>query len=359
MSSQIDATKPTAGSATTSSVRTNFDAAEKEIKDLQKISTMFNRTAGSGSAYTVSLTDKFETDALVDGARVTVEIHTISTSTTPTLTVTAGGTALGAKTIVKAGAADGSALVAGDLKEDALIELMYVASGGDGITDKFVWLNCASESANLTSPTIAAGALSGDFSGNPNFTGSPTSTTAAVGTNTTQIATTAFVQAAKVITNASQLRLQADLTGKTGSYVLGDSSHGSFSVATDTGYSGIGSVVTVSDSTGAFEFPATGIYLVIFTLSIEIRGADSLEGRIIGTDDNFSTDNSMSCVRLGNSSANDEVATGSCFTLFDCVATGTHKIKLQMFDVDNSNTRIFGDSGRSETAVTFVRIGDT
>jgi hypothetical protein len=188
VSSQIIETNPTSGSATTSSVRDNFGFAKKEINDLQKISTMFSRTAGSGSAYTASFTDQFETDALVDGARVTVEIHTISTSTTPTLTVTAGGTGTGAKTIVKAGSAGGSALVAGDLKEDAIIDLMYVASGGDGITDKWVWLNSVSDSANLVSPALS---------------GTPTAPTAAEDTNTTQIATTAFVQAATPDASAS------------------------------------------------------------------------------------------------------------------------------------------------------------
>ena len=179
MSSQIIDTNPTAGSATTQSVRDNFGFAKKEINDLQKMSTMFNRTAGSGSAYTVSLTDQFYSNSLVDGARITVEIHTISTSTTPTLTVTAVGTDTGAKTIVKAGSAGGSALVAGDLKEDAIVDLVYVASGGDGITDKWVWLNSVSESPNLVSPALS---------------GTPTAPTAATDTNTTQVATTAFVQ---------------------------------------------------------------------------------------------------------------------------------------------------------------------
>ena len=180
MSSGINDAHPEQGNATTASVRNNFTAAKKEINDLQKMSTMFNRTAGDGAAYTVSLTDQFETNALVDGVRITVEIHTVSTSTTPTLTVTAGGTGTGAKTIVKAGSAGGSALVAGDLKEDAIIDLMYVASGGDGITDKWVWLNCVSGSPNIVSPALS---------------GTPTAPTASKNTNTTQLATTAFVMA--------------------------------------------------------------------------------------------------------------------------------------------------------------------
>ena len=135
MSSQIIETNPTAGTATTQSVRENFGAAKKEINDLQKMSTMFSRTddSSSGSAYTTSFTDQLETNALVDGARITVEIHTISTSTTPTLTVTAGGTDTGAKTIVRQ---DGSPLEVGDLKAGQYCDLIY-----DATATKWVWLN--------------------------------------------------------------------------------------------------------------------------------------------------------------------------------------------------------------------------
>ena len=249
MSSSIITTNPVQGSPTTASVRDNFTAAATEINELQKMSEEFKRTdpSGDGAAYIVTFDDGL---TLADGVRVTVEIHTISTATTPTL----NANSTGAKTIVKAGSAGGSALVAGDLKEDALIELMYVASGGDGITDKWVWLNCVSESANLTSPsitaaTVAAGALSGNFSGNPsftgdpNFTGSPTAVTQSLTDSSTKLSTTAFVQGNLLSVVAGQFRLNADITiGSTSPVNVGSGgAAGSFVEADDSSYSRSGS----------------------------------------------------------------------------------------------------------------------
>ena len=334
MSSQIDATKPTAGSATTSSVRTNFDAAEKEINDLQKMSTMFNRTAGDGAAYTVSLTDQFETNALVDGARITVEIHTISTSTTPTLTVTAGGTALGAKTIVKAGAAGGSALVAGDLKEDALVELMYVASGGDGITDKFVWLNCASES--------------------PNFTVTPTSTTAAVGTNTTQIATTAFALANNGLGVVGQWRLNADVSvGGTSLEPIGGTA-GTFEEADDPTYTRVGSAM--SYSSGIFTFPETGIYLIIFQSQHE-AGANETNffNKIMVT-----TGSGYSSISESHTGAlSGYRASATCFGVFDVTSTSTHKVRFDITGVGDTGTTLEGSTDTTITGATFIKLANT
>ena len=380
MSSQIIETNPTQGSATTSSVRNNFGAAKKEINDLQKMSTMFARTAGDGAAYTVSFTDQFETDALVDGARITVEIHTISTSTTPTLNVTAGGTETGAKTIVKAGVAGGSALVAGDLKEDSLIELMYVASGGDGITDKWVWLNCASESANLTSPsltsaTIAAGALSGNlsgdpdftgnpvFSGTPNFTGSPTATTQSEGDDSTKIATTAFVTANSGIKNCSTLRLQADVftTIDNGTpRTIGATGNGSFALSNNANFGNFGSAVTVDSSTGYFTFPETGMYLIIAQLGVWVRGSDQFETQITATNDNFGSNTQvLSTSQHGSQFTSYIWSQQSIFAIFDCTNTTNDKVRLDQLNCSRTDSSYRGDANTNETALTFIRIANT
>ena len=365
MSSQIVETNPTSGSATTSSVRDNFAAAKKEINDLQKMSTMFSRTAGSGSAYTASFTDQFETNALVDGARITVEIHTISTSTTPTLTVTAGGTDTGAKTIVKAGSAGGSALVAGDLKEDAIIDLVYVASGGGGITDKWVWLNCASESANLISPsltsaTIASGAISGNFSGTPNFTGAPTSTTAAAGTNTTQIATTAFALANNGVQVAGQFRLNATISGLSSSpNIIGaGSGTGTFVEATQT-YTRIGSAIT--NTSGVFTFPETGIYLVVYQTSHVLGPSevDIFNSITVAEDWNGSsgTFNSVSSHQLGSSA--QVRASGVCFALIDIENISNHAVRFVLSGISSATTSLEGSSSEAITGPTFVKLANT
>tara|TARA_R100000654_G_scaffold817_1_gene3141 strand:- start:906 stop:2021 length:1116 start_codon:yes stop_codon:yes gene_type:complete len=371
MSSQIIDTNPTAGTATTQSVRDNFGFAKKEINDLQKMSTMFNRTEGDGSTYTLTLTDQFQTNALVDGARITVEINTISTSPTPTLRVTAGGTDTGAKTIVKAGLAGGSALVAGDLKEDAIVDLVYVASSGPGIEDKWVWLNCVSESANLTSanltspnltsPTIAAGALSGDFSGNPNFTGAPTSTTAAAGTNTTQIATTAFALANSSLQVAGQFRLFSSVNGfSSGDNFIGNGSNtGSFVEATGSvSYSRIGSAIT--NTLGKFTFPETGVYLVVYQTSHiigtnEVNIFNTIEVSINGSAGNFIP---VSEHQLGNTGTQTR-ASGVCFALVDVGDISNVVVRFKLKDVTRTVTSLEGSNVVTLTGATFIKLAVT
>ena len=189
MSSQIVETNPTSGSATTSSVRDNFGFAKTEIQELQRMSEDVVVTSGDYDVQVANFTN--QDVVLAEGVRISIEVGSLSggannanDTTTPTLNV--DGT--GAKTIVRQ---DGSALVAGDLKAGQYCDLIY-----DSTATVWVWLNSNSSSANLASPSLTSPTISGGtISGNPDFTGAPTATTAAVDTNTTQIATTAFVQA--------------------------------------------------------------------------------------------------------------------------------------------------------------------
>tara|TARA_Y100000361_G_scaffold10140_1_gene8137 strand:+ start:8362 stop:9330 length:969 start_codon:yes stop_codon:yes gene_type:complete len=188
VSSQIVETNPTSGSATTSSVRNNFGFAKTEIQEIQRMSEDVVVTTGD---YDVQVADFSQNVVLAEGVRISIEVGSLSggtnnanDTTTPTLNVDSTG----AKTIVRQ---DGSALVAGDLKAGQYCDLIY-----DSTATVWVWLNSNSSSANLASPSLTSPTISGGtISGNPDFTGAPTATTAAVDTNTTQIATTAFVQA--------------------------------------------------------------------------------------------------------------------------------------------------------------------
>ena len=171
MSSQIIDTNPTAGSATTQSVRDNFGFAKTEINNLERLTEDKVVTTGD---YDVQVADFSNNVTLAEGVRISIEVGSLSggtnnanDTTTPTLNVDSTG----AKTIVRQ---DGSALVAGDLKAGQYCDLIY-----DATATKWVWLNSVSESPNLVSPALS---------------GTPTAPTAATDTNTTQVATTAFVQ---------------------------------------------------------------------------------------------------------------------------------------------------------------------
>lgn len=140
MTSNINPTLPAQGTATTSSVRTNFLEAAKDIDKLLRSSFDFQTSSGSGGAYTASFPSGESAFALVDGARVLIKIHTDSTSTTPTLNVNTTAT----KTIVTN---SGGALQFGDLAVNGVYDFVYSSA-----IDKWVCLNVASFDGTLYAP---------------------------------------------------------------------------------------------------------------------------------------------------------------------------------------------------------------
>ncbi len=122
MTSSIVRTNPTAGTATTSSVRDNFGHAADEINRLLRASTDKTTTANS-----VTLTATFAdvpTFTLVDGIRVLLEVAVSNTNTSPTLNVNSTGN----KNIKKA---DGSSLAAGDLVAGGYYEFVYDSNANE------------------------------------------------------------------------------------------------------------------------------------------------------------------------------------------------------------------------------------
>jgi hypothetical protein len=340
VSSQIDATKPTAGSATTSSVRNNFSAAKTEILELQRMGEDVVVTTNSGDVNAQSANFTNQDVVLAEGVRITVEIGATTSNTTPTLDV--DGT--GAKTIVRQ---DGSALVAGDLIAGQYCDLIY-----DSTATKWVWLNSNTDANNAS----------------PVFTGTPTSTTAAVGTNTTQIATTAFVKAhTDALIGLSDLaqtwRIQAN--------VMGDQTPlKDFAVANDAAYGSLGTTIGYTNSTGVFKFPEKGFYVVLFQISMRLEKSElNVNARIQCDTQNGSGFTEISQAQLGNA---DSIAatrgSGSCFALFDVKdATDVSNFEVR-FVVDgisvnsgseSSSTVIDGSANQNITSVTFVKIANS
>lgn len=140
MTSNINPTLPAQGTATTSSVRTNFLEAAKDIDKLLRSSFDFQTSSGGGTAYTASFPNGESPFTLVDGARVLIKINASSTSTTPTLNVNT--TAI--KTIVTN---SGGALQLGDLAANGVYDFVYSSA-----IDKWVCLNVASFDGTLYAP---------------------------------------------------------------------------------------------------------------------------------------------------------------------------------------------------------------
>tara|TARA_R100000951_G_scaffold57827_1_gene48564 strand:+ start:995 stop:2422 length:1428 start_codon:yes stop_codon:yes gene_type:complete len=119
MTSQIIPTNPTAGSATTSSVRENFRIADEEITQLQRSNIDAQDLTGGPIAYSVT----YPSDpafTLVDGVRIVVRVNVTNTSLVTELNVNGTGS-----TPVKS--LDGKTLTIGELVPNQYYELMLNA----------------------------------------------------------------------------------------------------------------------------------------------------------------------------------------------------------------------------------------
>jgi len=122
----------------------------------------------------------------------------------------------------------------------------------------------------------------------------------------------------------------------------------------NSGYGSIGTGMT--ESSGIFSFPSTGIYLIEAHGSFQQNsGASNNNALFI-----YSTiDNSSYTAQTGNLSSgeatNDHNAASSTF-LFDVTNTSNCKVKFQQY---GSNGILRGSSSQNRTHVTFIRLGDT
>ena len=131
-------------------------------------------------------------------------------------------------------------------------------------------------------------------------------------------------------------------------------------VASPSGYGNLGSAM--SESSGAFTFPATGIYFIEFTILISMtQSARYVGNRIQTTTDNFSSANTVAetlgHMALTNSFGAYHTSTSSL--IFDVTNTSTHKIRFCGVSINPSASSVIGNTNQNSTFVTFIRLGDT
>jgi hypothetical protein len=151
------------------------------------------------------------------------------------------------------------------------------------------------------------------------------------------------------ITNAQLWRVTADQTGDQTPL------SGVFEQPDTDGQGYIGSIM--SESSGIWTFPTTGVWLVRFTAMFEnTTRNDRLINVIILTTTNGSSYDNASFSYTGIEQST--YATGVSSILFDVTNTSTHKVKFHTENVDSA-TRTLGNTGVNQTHITFVRLGDT
>ena len=181
-------------------------------------------------------------------------------------------------------------------------------------------------------------------------------TIAANAVTTTKIANSAVTSVKTtglgVITMAEQWRLQSALQGNrtplTGWNVV------------NTGNAGkIGS--SMSESSGAFTFPSTGIYLIMFVLQ---GYSDSSTQNLIGNIQTTTNNSSWTGVAYSQNGIYDfnnsypSHSNGMNTHIFDVENTSTHKVRFQ-YGAGQGGEYCDGNASYTKTSATFVRLGDT
>ena len=193
-----------------------------------------------------------------------------------------------------------------------------------------------------------------NFTKGVNVTGIATATNVSVGSSVT--ASTFHGSGASLtgisagITVAQQWRITADhAIPASNSFITSNWE----SVDTD-GYGAIGSM---SESSGVFTFPLTGIYLIRF------NGAHTTTGSIIWsqTEIHTTTDNSTydyASYGYASFSSNGQWSHSTNEFIFDVTNTSTHKIKFGCRG-SNANSKLYGGTNVNQTYATFIRLADT
>ena len=125
------------------------------------------------------------------------------------------------------------------------------------------------------------------------------------------------------------------------------------------GASYVGHIGTgMSESSGIFTFPTTGIYMVTSTLAARTDGGYA---SYAGMRQYFSNSSGSSYNVVASGYEHGDRASAHFVSnqtvLYDITNASTARIK---FDIENSHTiRVFGNSVNRNTGATFIRLGDT
>ena len=116
----------------------------------------------------------------------------------------------------------------------------------------------------------------------------------------------------------------------------------------------IGSAMT--ESSGVFTFPTTGMYLI--TTSFSGNNAGNYFGiKTRATTDNFSSNEFSICLSYASTSNTSQYYEVTAQAIFDVTDVTTHKVKFKYESAANGSVN--GHSADKRSGVTFIRIGDT
>ena len=113
----------------------------------------------------------------------------------------------------------------------------------------------------------------------------------------------------------------------------------------------------MSESSGVFSFPSTGLYLVRFNIYGAAIDNDNILGAIHVTTDNSTYNSVASCTFSGDGSGIGN-GSGMTETFVNVTNTSTHKVKFESISI-SSGSSIDGSTTTNVTFMTFIKLGDS
>jgi hypothetical protein len=155
------------------------------------------------------------------------------------------------------------------------------------------------------------------------------------------------------ITEADMFRLTAGITGSGGA--SGDITSNLERV--DTYFDKIGTGMT--NTSGVFTFPSTGIYLVRYTIFCIFKNTtENINFQIKYSSDNGSTYNDAAFSGVGTTSGWTPFGQATLEAILDITDTSNDEVKFSYGSLSDTS-QIYGATNNNQTCFTFIRLGDT
>nr|BAR33975.1 F5/8 type C domain protein [uncultured Mediterranean phage uvMED] len=182
----------------------------------------------------------------------------------------------------------------------------------------------------------------------------PTEISGSTGVNKIQdgtIVDSDFATGARGLKEVDQWRLTTDFTGNATPIAS------NLARVDSDGYGKIGT--GMSESSGIFTFPSTGVWKIEYTIST-LSGSDNRYTyfSIETTLDNSSYDTAASAYASINVESSNWYGNGTISFIFDVTDVSTRKVRFKTTHAETGTT-VRGSSGANETHMTFIRLGDT
>jgi len=153
------------------------------------------------------------------------------------------------------------------------------------------------------------------------------------------------------ITEADQWRLTTSLTGS----IDGDITT-NLERSDDATFAKIGTGMT--ESSGIFTFPATGLYWVQFRFTGSNSSDDATNFFIYSSSDSGSSYDAVARGLQGEGNATNSYNTGICSTFINVTNASTFRVKFSISST-SANFILSGNTAYSITSFNFIRLGDS